>query len=375
MMRLVLAMYVVSGGVLWLAGSVRSQEPQNAGTQASSPQPPGEESPADLPTTVFPHSETSRFWVSGQMNFIEQWHPSFHSPYQGPLSLTPEGEHALSRVFTLFTGVELTSRAEVLFQLESAGGKGIGNGFGLAGFTNLDVVHNPSLGSKPYVGRTMLHFIIPLSHDRTPTERNPLSVFRNLPARRLEIRLGKFQLVDFFDLDANMGDYRVAIRQFESGETAVPDITNHPFRTTTKYGFGANLEQSLNSWLTAFWRFGWNEGRRESFAYTEVNQAVTFGIGANGKKWRRGLDRAGAAFSSNAISGDHRLYLALGGKGFLLGDGHLNYGRENIFEMFYTIHVWRSVYGAFDLQHINNPGYNRDRGPVVVPAVRLHLDL
>jgi len=106
-------------------------------TQASSPLPPGEESPADLPTTVFPHSETSRFWVSGQMNFIEQWHPSFHSPYQGPLSLTPEGEHALSRVFTLFTGVELTSRAEVLFQLESAGGKGIGNGFGLAGFTNL----------------------------------------------------------------------------------------------------------------------------------------------------------------------------------------------------------------------------------------------
>ena len=145
----------------------------------------------------------------------------------------------------------------MLFQLESAGGKGIGNGFGLAGFTNLDVVHNTSLGSKPYVGRTMLHFAIPLSHDRTPTERNPLSVFRNLPA----------------------------------------------------------------------------------------------------------------------ISGDHRLYLALGGKGFLLGDGHLNYGRENIFEMFYTIHVWRGVYGAFDLQHVNNPGYNRDRGPVLVPAVRLHLDL
>jgi len=149
MMRLVLAMYVASGGMFWLAGSVRSQEPQNAGTQATSPQAPGEASPADPPTTVFPHSETSRFWVSGQMNFIEQWHPSFHSPYQGPLSLTLEGEHALSRVFTLFTGVELTSHAEVLFQLESAGGKGIGNGFGLAGFTNLDVVHNPSLGSKP----------------------------------------------------------------------------------------------------------------------------------------------------------------------------------------------------------------------------------
>jgi len=63
-----------------------------------------------------------------------------------------------------------------------------------------------------------------------------------------------------------------------------------------------------------------------------------------------------------------------GGKGFLLGDGHLNYGREKISEIFYTIHVWRGAYGAFDLQHINNPGYNRDLGPVLVPAVRLHLD-
>src|SRR5437870_905390 len=92
-------------------------------------------------------------------------------------------------------------------------------------------------------------------------------------------RNGVVRLMSYIN-HANMGDYRVAIRQFESGETAVPAITNHPFRTTTKYGFGANLEQSLNGWLTAFGRFGWNEGRRESFAYTEVNQAVTFSIGA-----------------------------------------------------------------------------------------------
>jgi hypothetical protein len=26
------------------------------------------------------------------------------------------------------------------------------------------------------------------------------------------------------------------------------------------------------------------------------------------------------------------------------------------------------------VQHINNPGYNRDRGPVVVPSFRLHTE-
>ena len=87
------------------------------------------------------------------------------------------------------------------------------------------------------------------------------------------------------------------------------------------------------------------------------------------------MDRAGFAFAANALSGDHREYLALGGKGFLLGDGRLNYGKEKIVESFYTVHLWRGGFASFDLQHINNPGYNRDRGPVLVPALRLHLDL
>lgn len=92
-------------------------------------------------------------------------------------------------------------------------------------------------------------------------------------------------------------------------------------------------------------------------------------------RWGRKLDKLGAAFVSNGISRWHQEYLALGGHGFLLGDGRLNYGRETIFEGYYTLHLWRGVYLGPDLQHINNPGYNGDRGPVLVPGVRLHLDL
>jgi carbohydrate-selective porin OprB len=98
------------------------------------------------------------------------------------------------------------------------------------------------------------------------------------------------------------------------------------------------------------------------------------GAGVSGKLWRRNVDRAGLAFISNGISGDHKQYLALGGLGFLLGDGALSYGRETIVESYYTAHLWRGVFGSFALQHINNPGYNRARGPVIVPGIRLHLD-
>jgi hypothetical protein len=171
---------------------------------------------------------------------------------------------------------------------------------------------------------------------------------------------------------ANMGSYREAVRNFLRGLTPRPDITAHPLQTTVKYGFGVNFEQPLNVWMGIFGRWGWNEGRHESFAYTEVDETAEIGLGANGQRWHRKFDRAGIVFVSNGISRDHQEYLMLGGSGFLLGDGRLNYGRENIIETYYTLHVWRGIYPSFGLQHINNPGYNRDRGPVIVPTLRLH---
>jgi carbohydrate-selective porin OprB len=66
--------------------------------------------------------------------------------------------------------------------------------------------------------------------------------------------------------------------------------------------------------------------------------------------------------------------LRLGGLGFLLGDGNLNYGRENIVESYYTWHAWKGMFYSADVQHIDNPGCNRDRGPAWVCAIRTHVD-
>jgi carbohydrate-selective porin OprB len=186
-------------------------------------------------------------------------------------------------------------------------------------------------------------------------------------------REGVLRMLAFVN-HANMGIYRNAIAQFEKGLVTTPDITNHPWHITAKYGFGVNLEQNLSQNFTAFARWGWDDGKTESFAYTEVDLTMAGGVRANGAKWHRKQDRAGAAFVSNGIKKDHQIYLADGGLGFLLGDGKLNYGRENIVEFYYTAHAWRGIYVSPGVQHINNPGYNRDRGPVVVPTLRLHVE-
>jgi high affinity Mn2+ porin len=93
-----------------------------------------------------------------------------------------------------------------------------------------------------------------------------------------------------------------------------------------------------------------------------------------GTRWRRNADTIAASFVSNGISDDHRDYLAVGGSGFLLGDGGLTYGRETIVEAYYNAHVWRGFFAAGDIQFIDNPGYNQDRGPAWVFSLRTHFE-
>lgn len=184
---------------------------------------------------------------------------------------------------------------------------------------------------------------------------------------------GTIRLLTFVN-HANMGVYRRAVENFLDGVTPTPEITAHPLQTTIKYGFGINFEQPLNDWFGVFGRWGWDEGQHESYAYTEVDETFLLGLGGSGKHWGRNLDHLGSAFVSNGISHDHQKYLALGGDGFILGDGRLNDGRENIAELYYTLHLWRGIYPSFDFEYVDHPGYNRDRGPVFVPALRLHLE-
>ena len=417
--------------------------------------------------TLFDHPPDQWFYVAGQMNFIYQQHGDFPARYSGPQSFKSIGEQALSRVLTLYTGVRLPHGWEVVVDVESAGGLGLSDAFGLAGFTNLDVVRNPTLGASPYLARAIVHKVIAFSSERVDVTPSPVNLASSLPARRLEIRAGKMGLVDFFDVNgvggdshlqftnwtvdnngafdyaadtrgytygviveydtprwsvrgaealmptvangivldwhvdhsrgenvevelrpsstlfvkalgyvnhANMGSYTETIAAFESGQDPTPDITAHRQQGRIKPGVGLNVEYDSTHDVRLFARAGWNGGDSESFAYTEVNNTVSVGGDVSGSRWRRPNDRAGLAFVSNGLSQPHREYLRLGGLGFLLGDGTLTYGREQIVESYYTAHLWRGVFASAGFQFVDHPGYNRDRGPVAVEAARLHVD-
>jgi carbohydrate-selective porin OprB len=175
--------------------------------------------------------------------------------------------------------------------------------------------------------------------------------------------------------DAKMGSYGEAIAAFRTGIDETPDVTKYRVAGRTKAGAGLGMEQELPADIRGFFRLGWSDGENESFAYTEVDNTILIGGDIRGASWGRADDKLGVAFVTNGLSALHRTYLALGGKGFLLGDGMLHYGREDIVEVYYTARAFRGISPAVDVQAIDHPGYNGDRGPVVVGSVRLHIDL
>lgn len=475
------------------ATSARAQASSSAVPDGQQAQPAKDTASEELPhapttqvdsatnaATMFSHPENARYLFSGQANIIFQAHAPFHSPYEGVNSMVGRGEYKTSLIGTVYLGYQVRrdprSAFEVIADFESAGGRGISQALGLAGFTNLDVVRNPNLGSKPYVARLQVHQTIGLSQQQVDLDRTQFSLARSASARRLDLRVGKMSLPDFFDVNgvgtdshlqfmnwtadndgawdyaadtrgytyagiaeytdhawtaryalaamptvangidldwafhrasgqnvevehrgsllpgiapterkgvvrvlgfvnhANMGLYREANAAFVRGEGAAPDVAAQRRLSSVKYGFSANAEQELAPGLRVYLRGGWNEGQHESFAYTEVDQSIAAGADLRGVQWHRPADKAGVTFITNAIKRDHQGYLRLGGRGFLLGDGRLNYAREDILEGYYNVHAWRGLFYSLDAQFVEHPGYNQDRGPVLVESVRLHVD-
>jgi len=183
-------------------------------------------------------------------------------------------------------------------------------------------------------------------------------------------RPGKIKLLAFVNR-ASMGRYADAV-SLASANGVTPDIALVR-RKASRGGVSLNIEQEVADHLGLFVRASGNDGGKEAYEFTEINRSVSTGLSFGGDRWHRPDDVFGVAAVVNALSRPARAYFAAGGLGILIGDGRLNYGSEQIVETYYAWHVNRFVIISADYQHIDRPAYNRDRGPVSVYTLRLHL--
>lgn len=181
--------------------------------------------------------------------------------------------------------------------------------------------------------------------------------------------------IGFFSNVGNTADYREVVALTRAG--AFADINESAAATRAarrKTGFYLNLEQAVTPDLGVFARVSANDGRTESLSFTDIDSSVSGGLSLKGAAWGRPADTVGVGASMNGISRSHRAFFANGGIGLLIGDGRLTYAPERAFETYYALSLGKALTVSFNYQHIENPAYNRDRGPADFFGTRIHAD-
>jgi high affinity Mn2+ porin len=469
-----LAVVGVLGAVsepVWGQDEGRAGEPR---VQAPTPERPkeaqaeGAKKPEETPGTfhLLPFQDDPDWSFHYQGTAVDQFRGSMRSPYQSNLSLQGRGESALSYTTTLFLGRRLWEGAAIYFDPEIAGGMGLSNASGVAGFPNGEItrvnVPQPTL----YIARLYLRQTFNFGDPTEKVEPGPNQLPEQKSPSNLELRFGKMALGDVFDDNRYSHDPRTQFLDwalFENGAWDYPadtrgytvgpsiefnqphwslrygffleprsanglaydfkiaanhgqvlegelrfNLDEHPatvrllgyannarmgnFQETianpafgmdvtqtrkdgrAKYGLGLSADFEITPDLGVFLRAGWDDGKTESWAFTQIDRTLTPGVSLKGTCWGRPEDTFGLAYVVNGLSGDQRDYLTLGGQGFIIGDGKLNYGLEQILETYYALKILGTLTVSVDYQYVRNPAYNADRGPVNIVSLRIHVD-
>lgn len=194
-------------------------------------------------------------------------------------------------------------------------------------------------------------------------------------AHELSGQPGKLRFMAYRNT-ARMGSFADAgsSANFAANNAAGITATGTVRKEAMKYGAGLNFEQSITSEIGIFSRLMWQDGRYETYAFTEAHRSFALGTSLNGRLWKREHDTVGIAAMHNELSGIYRQYLAAGGLGYFIGDGKINYAGEEIVEGYYSLGIRRNVWATMDYQYILHPAYNADRGPASIAGMRLHWE-
>jgi hypothetical protein len=160
---------------------------------------------------------------------------------------------------------------------------------------------------------------------------------------------------------------------YGSSNAGAPDLC-WVRKPNAKIGLGLNVEQQFGDDLGVFLRGMVSDGQTEVYAFTSTDRSLSFGATARGSAWRRPRDIAGAGVGLGWISDAHARYLRLGGIDGFIGDGNIRPATESVVDVFYSFNVVGTLWLSADYQHITNPAFNADRGPVEIIGGRAHAE-
>ena len=143
-----------------------------------------------------------------QSTYIPQGYGRFSARYTGPLSLVPVHQEEDSKTATLFLGVRAWKGGDLYANPEASGGAGVSSASGMAGFPNGEITRVGTREVKEYWARIFLRQTFNLDGDVEQVEDDLNQIAGTRNAHRFTITLGKFSVLDVFDINPYAGDPR-----------------------------------------------------------------------------------------------------------------------------------------------------------------------
>jgi high affinity Mn2+ porin len=148
--------------------------------------------------------------LHGQFTYIEQGYFAFHSPYQGPNSLSGASQVRNTASATVFLGRRLWRGGEIYFNPELMQGFGLSDVHGVAAFPNGEAQKSSFEFPRFNAARLFLSQTFELGGAKETVEDGPNQIAGQRSISRLTMTVGKFAVLDYFLLNAYAGEPRTA---------------------------------------------------------------------------------------------------------------------------------------------------------------------
>jgi len=208
---------------------------------------------ADTPptpdTAAAPENTPEERWnLYYQATSIGQYHGTFNSPYEGPLSLQDYMERDASITTTLFFGWRLAGNTQLYFDPEIAGGKGFSGVNGLANPSNGELPRVATATPKPYLARLYISQDFGFGSEKEHFDSDENQLAGDRPMTRYSIYAGRFSLSDFFDNNDYTHDPRT---QFMEWAVMYNGAWDYP-ADTRGYTWGIVQEFHTRNWALRY---------------------------------------------------------------------------------------------------------------------------
>ena len=222
---------------------------------------PHTDAPRRAPSSTAAGDE--RNWsIHGQFTFVEQGHFGFHSPYEGPNSLSGAGQVRNTASATVFLGRRLWSGGEIYFNPELMQGFGLDDVHGVAAFPNGEAQKSSFRFPRFNAARLFLSQTIGFGGEKEIIEDGPNQLAGKRDVSRLTVTIGKFAVLDYFLVNPYAGEPRTAFLNWNAYGGGSYDWTMDKLSWT----WGGLVELNQRRWAL----------RAGYFLLPEVSNASTF---------------------------------------------------------------------------------------------------